>query len=388
VAAPKPLSSKHLKDETFTTNVNADDLVYFCLSVGDADAQVVLLPVDAAGNRRLLVIDAGVTKKIPQLLDALEALGWVDLSGGNPNNDYPIAVIVATHPHHDHISGMAELIKKYGKVTAEFWEPGFFHTAPAYARMMQAVADQPHLIYSQPTSGLQRWFGPVGVTVLSPSIGLRNRFDTYGVDINDSSISLRLEYPASRVVEEPQGQRNYAPNVNASRLILGADAQTLSWSYALTDFPYLVGSESSTAKALGAAGGDWNLLRADVLKVAHHGSKHGINLELVERVAPWLTIVSSTGDGPSYGFPHTVTQEVIREALQPTAGGTKKRESDEELRLFYTSDTVKKGSTTKPVGSFAVVMKGRRRRVWRFMDEPDEAIDFASARRWDGPGMP
>jgi beta-lactamase superfamily II metal-dependent hydrolase len=30
-----------------------------------------------------------------------------------------------------------------------------------------------------------------------------------------------------------------------------------------------------------------------VLKVSHHASKHGVNLELVERIKPALTLVSS-----------------------------------------------------------------------------------------------
>jgi len=380
VAAPVPLSAGLLKSEQFASSVAADDLVYFCCSVGDADAQVVLLPENAAGKRRLLIIDAGVVKKIPDLIDALAGAGLVDVSGTDPDNDYPIAAIIATHPHHDHIAGLAEIIDRFGALTAEFWEPGFFHTAPAYTRMMQAIERQPHIVYSQPTSGFQRWFGSVGVTVLSPSIQLRNRFDTYGVEINDSSISMRLEYPAARVVTHPNGQRNYAPNVNAARLVLGADAQTLSWSYVLTDFPSLMASESKTAKAIGAASGDWNLLRADVLKVSHHGSKHGINLELVERVKPWVTIVSSTDSGGKYGFPHDVTQALIREGLEATTSG-QARSTDADLGLFYTADTLDSG---EQAGSFAVVMRGRRRQLWRFLDAPGKPIVLADARRWDG----
>jgi len=159
------------------------------------------------------------------------------------------ATVVAGHDH-DHIAGMSELFGRFGAAIAEFWEPGFFHTIPTYTKMMNAVAAHSHIVYTQPTSGMQRWFGQVGITVMSPSIQLRNRYDTYGVDINDSSISLRLEYPASRVVIKPNGQRNYAPNVNAARLVLGADAQTLSWSYVFADFPFLKASDSAIAQAV------------------------------------------------------------------------------------------------------------------------------------------
>ena len=36
-------------------------------------------------------------------------------------------------------------------------------------------------------------------------------------------------------------------------LILGADAQTLSWSYVLTDFPYLAASTTEQARLLDVA---------------------------------------------------------------------------------------------------------------------------------------
>jgi hypothetical protein len=54
--------------------------------------------------------------------------------------------------------------------------------------------------------------------------------------------------------------------------------------YLIGDFPYLRGSETPAAKAIEAAQGDVDLLKADVLKISHHGSKHGVNLELVERI--------------------------------------------------------------------------------------------------------
>ena len=45
-----------------------------------------------------------------------------------------------------------------------------------------------------------------------------------------------------------------------------------------------------------------DLLKADVLKVSHHGSKHGVNLELVERIAPKVTLISSVGGGGQFNF--------------------------------------------------------------------------------------
>jgi beta-lactamase superfamily II metal-dependent hydrolase len=382
---PTPLKDAEFVDEGgFLDSLTPADLVYFLLSVGDADAQVVLLP-DWSGNRRVLVIDAGQRGKVPDLLEALKVAGLIDLTPFDQGNDsFPIALVVATHPHDDHIGGLAQLFDQYRGLIAEFWEPGYIHTADAYLRMMTAVELHPRMLYAQPTSGMQRWIGQTGLTVLSPSINLRNRYDTYGVDINDSSISIRIEHPAARV-QQSDGQRNYQPNKSAATLVLGADAQTLSWSFALTDFPVLQPSLSETAKRLDAARGDWNLLSGSVLKISHHASKHGVNLELVERIQPKLTLVScSSNNRGRHGFPHDVAQDVIREALQPIAGGSgrKQRHSDAQLGLLYTGDTLDTGGLA---GSIAVVMRGTRRHTWRFFDDTSEPVTFANGRRWNQP---
>lgn len=384
---PEPLNHSRLQPGDFVGQIRSDDLVYFCLNVGDADAQVVLLPTSPDGHRRVIVVDAGVFGKVPDLLAALEGHGLVSFADPEVAT---VALVVATHPHHDHIAGMAELLNHFGDHVAEFWEPAFFYTSASYSNMMRAVASLPDLVYTQPTSGLRRFLGAVALTVLSPSIHLRNRFDTYGVEINDASISLRFEHPARAIADQGAvaGRANRMAGTTSSTLLLGADAQTLSWSFVATDFPYLAESKSDAARAIAAATGGRDLLSTDVLKVSHHASKHGVNLELLERMNPGVTLVSSTANGPAYGFPHTVTQELIREAKDPVAGSPdpttgqpRDHKPDQDLGIFYTSDV-----TTAPgepeAGSFGIILKGRRRQVWRFGDTPVEAVDLTSAARW------
>jgi beta-lactamase superfamily II metal-dependent hydrolase len=383
---PEPITDARLAPGDFLANIQAEDLVYFCCNVGDADAQVIVLPTSVDGVRRLIVVDAGVRDKVTDLLGALEQAQVVSFADPRQTT---IALVVATHPHHDHVAGLEQLFIQYGDHVGEFWEPGFFHTSASYASMLREVAKLPSVIYSQPTSGLRRFFGPVALTVLSPSIHLRNRFDTYGVEINDSSISLMLEHPARAVFSAAAlgGQANWAANAGSARLILGADAQTLSWSFVATDFPFLAASTSDVAKVIAAATGNKDLLSADVLKVSHHASKHGVNLELIERINPSVTIVSSTAGGLKYGFPHTVTQEIIREALDavaskidPGTGSTRKHQEDEDLGLFYTCDSTKPANAV--AGSLALIMRGRRRELWRFGDTAGQAVDLTQGRRW------
>lgn len=363
--------------ESFLGTLRPQDLAYFLCNVGDGDAQVVLLPENPqTSKRQALVVDAGRRSKVPALIKSLAAEGLLPANGGALERG-AIALVVATHPHLDHVAGIPEVLRTFREAIAEFWDPGYFHTLPAYHEMMTAIEESPSLLYAQPTSGLRRWIGNVQLTVLSPSIGLRNRFDSYGVEINDSSISLRLEFPAARVIELDD-ERNLVTQRRTQSLILGADAQTLSWSYALTDFPYLHASHSAVAKALKMATGS-DPLRANVMKISHHCSKHGVNLELIERIGPSVTLVSSVGGAGAYRFPHSVAQEVIREGLERTTSTGKPHKPDFELGLFYTSDVDTGGD---PLGTIAMVMGSQRWEMWRFGDEAGDPVDLAAGRRW------
>jgi hypothetical protein len=380
MARPKPLPAAKLAAGDFLADSADADLVYFLCNVGDADAQLVLLPRDpVTGFRQAIVVDAGAKDKLPGLIADLITRGILAPDG--PGARGSIALVVATHPHDDHVAGLAQLINRFNEDQriSEFWDPGYWHTIPAYHDAMGAIAQQGHLVYAQPTSGFRRWIGlSTAVTVLSPSVQLRNRFDTYGTDINDASVSMRIEAPATRVTRDPQGHRIVRPK--SSRLVLGADAQTLSWSYVLSDFPYLSVPTSEQGRLLDVGSGV-DALRADVLKVSHHGSKHGVNLELVERMSPGLTLISSVPGPGKYGFPHTVAQELIREALQATAGSNNVTRSDDaDLNIFYTADTVDGANT--PLGTIGVVLRKGDWTMWRFQDRADQPVDLANAVRW------
>jgi beta-lactamase superfamily II metal-dependent hydrolase len=373
-------AGKLLAGQDFLREVRnrSDALVYFLCNVGDGDAQVILLPTTAPGTpRQVMVVDAARTGKVPGLLRSLDTARIISLQA---DQEDPIALVVASHPHQDHIGGMVELLERFGDLIAEFWDPGYFHAIPAYFRMMAAIEARPNIVYAQPTSGLRRWIGEVAVSVLAPSVQIRNRFDSYGTEINDASISLRLEFPVSRFLAARQDieEGNPIPATRAASLILGGDAQSLSWAYAVADFPVLRKSDTPAAKAIAAAQGNVDLLKSQVFKVSHHASKHGVNLELVERIDPKLTLVSSVGGGGEFNFPHTVTQELVREALDPTTSNPRPHPSDFELGIFYTADTDPQG----PLGSIALVLSPETCTMWRFGDPAGGSIDLTKARKW------
>jgi hypothetical protein len=368
----QPVPASRLAAGSFLDDCDPDDLVFFLLNVGDGDSQVLLLPEDAPGQRRAIVVDVAQSRKTLDLFDTLAA-GPKPLL---PDRDDLIALLVATHPHEDHVAGIPKLFAE--KEPEEFWEPGYYYPGPGFFSMMKAVeaSESRHL---QPTSGLARFFGPVKVTVLSPGIGLRNRFDSYGIDTNNASIGLKVEYPMNRYIER-NGDRSAVRLPRPVRLILGADSQTLSWAQVQLDFPQLEPNGSAVATALRKANGV-DPLKADVFKISHHGSKHGISLELVELVKPSLSLVSSDHAKSQYGFPHQVALEQIREALEATTTSGAEHSPDWKLGLHYTCGADSDGAA---LGSVALVLSktGRKKSVWRFGDKPSEQVDLDQARRF------
>jgi beta-lactamase superfamily II metal-dependent hydrolase len=371
--------NKHVEIGGFLASIQPHHLVFFLLNVGDGDQQVLLLPEDPNGERRLIVVDVAKKHRTEALIAALEQAGLV--AAADPQDERPdgsIALVVATHPHSDHIGGMADFLETQKGRIDEFWDPGYFHTTQAYHSMMGKVEGNEFLSYAQPTAGYRKWIGSALVTVLAPSVQLRNRFDTYGTEINDASITLRIEFPAARVVLRGGG-RELLENPNTTALILGADAQTASWAFVETDFPELHTTNNEAAKAIRAATGA-DSLKAKVLKVSHHGSKHGVNLELVERINPTLMLVSSTADGARHHFPHLLAQEALREAKDSVAGSGRERDTkDWELGILYTSDQEDDGTM---LGSIAVVMGRGRATVWRFGDDRNDMVDLDQGRRF------
>ncbi len=249
---------------------------------------------------------------------------------------------------------------------------------------MAQLETSPWVRRLQPTSGTTLYLDTVKVTVMGPGIGLRNRFDTYGAGINDSSITLMITYPATAIYAEPDPQRGRsnrrATDTPSHRLLLGGDAQFTSWAYATVDFPALAQEQDPTlAKELQAARGQ-DYLKADLFKLSHHASKHGINLELLERVAAPITLVSSVAGGGGDGFPHMLAMEAAREARQATASNGDPRKGDDALGIHITGSRTDTGQASGSIAALIPTNASRQIQLFRLMDSATAKINLNSAR--------
>jgi beta-lactamase superfamily II metal-dependent hydrolase len=257
-------------------NILKDSLTIAILDVGDGDSIIVQLPEIYSFEH--IVIDCKKSSPTKDWLKKIEA--------------EHLALVVATHPHYDHIAGLKSVMKEFPDAIEQFWDSGFRHNSVTWFNLIDYITEEEtNAQILRPTSGLYTSFNDVTVTVLAPSIALRNRYDSYGVNINNASIVLKLEYGGKSV-------------------ILGGDAQWDSWGKMTEEFPEYVKTNNPDQHVQVET--THKPLKCNVLKVAHHGSKHGTALEPVEVLKPNYAIIPCAIDS-SYGFPHDITMMSLEE---------------------------------------------------------------------------
>lgn len=225
-------------------NVAQADLSVHFLDVGQGDAALVICDGEA------MLIDGGPASA-SQLIYTYLRQEVEDLS-----------VIVATHPHDDHIGGLAAALNAvpvdiiYSPVTE--WNGKAWESLEKYA----TAQGTPIIV---PDEGDAFSVGGTTVTILHcwPDAWAEN----------DMSIVLRVDYET------------------VSFLFTG-DAEAMSEYMMLTDqLP----------------------LTADVLKVAHHGSRYSSTPEFIEAVSPSWAVISC-GTKNAYGHPHEETLEALSDS--------------------------------------------------------------------------
>jgi len=216
-----------------------DKLHVSFLDVGQGDAILI-----RQGSQQVL-IDGGPS---PQAIN-------LELGEQMPFWDRTIELVVLTHPDHDHLAGLVEILKRFQ--VRKVLYPDLSYDSPLYAEWLKLIAEK-KISYTLAQAGQQIDLGDgVIIEVLNP----RQAHST-SEDVDNNSVVLRL---------------------NAGRV-----------SFLLTGD---IGMEAELELIAGRA-----LKASTVLKVAHHGSATSTSPQFLAVASPRLAVIS-VGAGNRFGHP-------------------------------------------------------------------------------------
>lgn len=229
-----------------TVPLREDTSVHF-IDVGQGDAALIL-----SGGEAVL-IDAGPTDAGDTVVKYLKSQGVTKLRAA-----------IATHPHEDHIGGMAAVLGAFPSEVLLL--PDKTANTKCYERMLDA-AEQTKAKVVVPNRNERLFFeSGAQMTFLSPA--------------PDASYSNTNNYSIVSLFE-----------AGDTRVLFTGDA------------------EKEVEDELLQAGTD---LRCTVLKVGHHGSHTSSSADFVARANPSIAVISCAKDN-EYGHPHAETIELLNQ---------------------------------------------------------------------------
>lgn len=204
-------------------------------------------------NGKNMLIDAGTNAGAQDLVKDLKNRGIKTID-----------IAIATHPHEDHIGGMDEVLENFD--VNSFYAPKVEHTTKTYENMLKAVKNE-GLKIKQIKEGTDIDLGKnTKVEVYSP---IKTNYE----ELNDYSPIMKISYG------------------NNSFMFTG-DAETPVEQEVLNEHKNL---------------------KADVLKLGHHGSHSSTSEPFLKAVDPSIAIVSCGKDN-KYGHPHKETMSNLKKA--------------------------------------------------------------------------
>ena len=231
-------------------------LEIMALDVGQGDSILVRCP----GGATILVDAGGFTGSrfdvgARVVAPALRTLGVLRLD-----------VLVVTHAHRDHIGGAASILEDFSPDAV--WLGGMRADHPE-VRELESLAAKRGIPVLRPLGGVSIHLGGAEIEVIHPGPGSR----TSSSSPNDTSLVLRVAHRRRAV-------------------LLTGDL------------------EAEVENALGGITG--LALQADLLKVAHHGSRTSTTTAFLERVNPSVAVISVGRTNP-WGHPNKQVLDRLRE---------------------------------------------------------------------------
>lgn len=219
------------------------------IDVGQGDCILLIAP-----DGKTMLVDAGPNGSFPAIEEALAAQGVASLD-----------VAVATHPHEDHIGSMAAVLDAFPVDT--FYTIAQEQQTPSYTSMREALSENGcRVVYAKGGDSIE-WSESCTVTILNPIVSYPDP-----EELNNASIVLHVRY-------------------GDTAILLCGDAEELAEQRMLDSYPR-------------------SMLKADVLKLGHHGSSGSTGYSFLLAVDPDFA-VASCGKDNEYGHPHYETLSLL-----------------------------------------------------------------------------
>lgn len=232
------------------------EIVFFDVGQGDG------IFVETIDGKQILV-DGGPDAKILEKLGKKMAF-----------YDRYIDIVVLTHPEADHLNGLIEVIKRYN--IGAIITTGVVRDTNQYKEFVKIIEQKNIPIYIAKSGGEIDFGNNIKIDILYP---FENMAGLSVSNTNNSSIVGKLIY-------------------NNFEVLLTGDI------------------EKSVERKLVSFGID---LQADVLKIAHHGSKTSTAEEFLIAVNPIIAVIQAGKDN-KYGHPHQEVLERMANVLTLISG--------------------------------------------------------------------
>lgn len=229
------------------------EVIFF--DVGQGDASLIM----AQGGVNVL-IDGGPDKKVVKKLDKYLPL-W----------NRKIDIMVLTHPHSDHVLGFIDVLKKYP--VREIWMTGVLHNSSEYLIFLGLVRDK-----------------KIAVKILKDE---NSALPEYEIAPNTK---IKILYPRKSFLKQK------IKNLNNSSIVLEAVYKNKIFLFT-GDIENEAENELRKEKPYpGHLLKEEGVLKADVLKVAHHGSDNSSSHDFLDLVKPKIAVIS-VGKDNEFGLP-------------------------------------------------------------------------------------
>ncbi|SHF93740.1 Metal-dependent hydrolase, beta-lactamase superfamily II [Caldanaerobius fijiensis DSM 17918] len=249
------------------TPATTGKLVISFIDVGQGDSILVQAP-----SGKTMLVDAGVPEMGSRVVSYIRS-----------RNVKKIDVLVATHPHNDHIGGMPDVINSLG--IGSVYMPKASTNTYSFEKLLTTIKHKGLTVKTAKAGVVLDLGSGITAKMLAPN-------STYYDDLNNYSAVIKITY----------GKTSF---------LLTGDAE--------------VQSEQEMLKA----GYD---LKADVLKIGHHGSAYSTSLAFLNAVKPKYAVIS-VGKNNDYGHPAQVTMNRLKYYKIPVY------RTDENGTIVATSDS-------------------------------------------------